>query len=200
MVIKIIYMYIFLRTVIKEERGNSHSHIQWTRHCTWTIHVEPDFVKHHQSEKKGKKGEKQSKGWIIHLAFEMSPFWMMMIHYGKQLTRLMRKTWNEFSVRLELYTIPICGTWRHFNFCYVFISFYLLLYNLGQRTGHFRSFEVQRFSEVPDQLGMAILSVIPENPLRWAFLTQNFNLGIAKISGIPENPVLPNPVYFRKPL
>ena len=53
---------------------------------------------------------------------------------------------------------------------------------------------LQRFSEVPDQLGMAILSVIPENPLLWAFLMQNFNLGIAKMSVIPENPLFPNPV------
>ena len=53
---------------------------------------------------------------------------------------------------------------------------------------------VQRFSEVPDQLGMAILSVTPENPLLWTFLMQNFNLGIAKMSVIPENPVFPNPV------
>ena len=53
---------------------------------------------------------------------------------------------------------------------------------------------VQRFSEVPDQLGMVILSVTPENPLLWAFLMQNFNLGIAKMSVIPENPLFPNPV------
>ena len=55
-------------------------------------------------------------------------------------------------------------------------------------------FIIQRFLEVPDQLGMAILSVIPENPLLWAFLMQNFTLGIAKISSIPENPLFPNPV------
>ena len=36
------------------------------------------------------------------------------------------------------------------------------------------------FSEVPDQLGLAILSVTPEKQLLWAFLMQNFNLGIAK--------------------
>ena len=53
---------------------------------------------------------------------------------------------------------------------------------------------VQRFSEVPDQLGMVILSVTPENPLLWAFLMQNFNLGIAKMSVTPENPLFPNPV------
>ena len=46
---------------------------------------------------------------------------------------------------------------------------------------------VQRFSEVPDQLGMAILSVTPENPLLWAFLMENFNLGIAKISVTTED-------------
>ena len=28
---------------------------------------------------------------------------------------------------------------------------------------------VQRFSEVPDQLAMVVLSVIPENPLLWPF-------------------------------
>ena len=41
---------------------------------------------------------------------------------------------------------------------------------------------------------MAILSVTPENPLLWAFLMENFNLGIAKMSVIPENPLFPNPV------
>ena len=41
---------------------------------------------------------------------------------------------------------------------------------------------------------MTILSVIPENPLLWAFLMQNFNLGIAKMSVIPENQLFPNPV------
>ena len=57
-------------------------------------------------------------------------------------------------------------------------------------------FEVllQRFSEVTDQLGMTILSVIPGNPFLWAFLMENFNLGIAKMSVIPENPLFPNPV------
>ena len=53
---------------------------------------------------------------------------------------------------------------------------------------------VQMFSEVPDQLGMAILSIIPGNPLLWAFLMENFNLGTAKMSVIPENPLFPNPV------
>ena len=53
---------------------------------------------------------------------------------------------------------------------------------------------LQRFSEVPDQLGMAILSIIPGNPLLWTFLMKNFNLGIAKMSVIPENPLFPNPV------
>ena len=46
------------------------------------------------------------------------------------------------------------------------------------------------FSEVPVQLGMAILSVTPENPLLWTFLMQNFNLGIAKMAVIHENPLL----------
>ena len=53
---------------------------------------------------------------------------------------------------------------------------------------------VQMFSEVPDQLGMAILSVIPRNPfyVLWAILMENFHLGIAKMSftleyGISEN-------------
>ena len=55
-------------------------------------------------------------------------------------------------------------------------------------------YELQRFSEVPDQLGMAILFVISGNPLLWAFLMQNFNLGIAKMSVIPENPLFPNPL------
>ena len=41
---------------------------------------------------------------------------------------------------------------------------------------------------------MAILSVTPENPLLWTFLMENFNLGIAKMSVIPENPLFPNPV------
>ena len=44
------------------------------------------------------------------------------------------------------------------------------------------------------KLGMAILSVTPENPLLWAFLMQNFNLGIAKMFVIPEFSVFPNPV------
>ena len=47
---------------------------------------------------------------------------------------------------------------------------------------------IQRFSEVPDQFGMAILSVIPGNLLLWTFLPQNFKLGIAKMSVTPENP------------
>ena len=46
---------------------------------------------------------------------------------------------------------------------------------------------IQRFSEVPAHLGMAILSVIPGNPLLWTFLMQNFNLEIAKISVISES-------------
>ena len=41
---------------------------------------------------------------------------------------------------------------------------------------------------------MAILSVIPGNPLLWAFLMQNFNLGIAKMFVALENPLFPNPV------
>ena len=51
------------------------------------------------------------------------------------------------------------------------------------------------FSEVPDQLGMAILSVTPENQLLWTFLMESFTLGIAKISVILENPVPPKPLY-----
>ena len=54
--------------------------------------------------------------------------------------------------------------------------------------------EVQRFPEVTDQLGMAILSVIPGNPLLWAFLMENFNLGIAKMFVTSENPLFPNPL------
>ena len=57
-----------------------------------------------------------------------------------------------------------------------------------------KRFVIQRFSEVTDRLGMAILSVTPENPLLWAFLMENFNLGIAKMSVTPENPLFPNPV------
>ena len=53
---------------------------------------------------------------------------------------------------------------------------------------------LQRFSEVTDQLGMAIFSVTLENPLLWAFLMEFFNLGIAKMSVTPENPLFPNPV------
>ena len=41
---------------------------------------------------------------------------------------------------------------------------------------------------------MANLSATPENPLLWAFLMENFNLGMAKMSVIPENPLFPNPV------
>ena len=55
-------------------------------------------------------------------------------------------------------------------------------------------YKVQRFSVVTDQMGMAILSVIPGNPLLWAILMENFNLGIAKC------PLLPKIRYFRKPL
>ena len=55
-------------------------------------------------------------------------------------------------------------------------------------------FHIQRFSEVTDQSGMAILSVIPGNPLLWAFLMEIFNLGIVKTSVTPENPLFPNPV------
>ena len=46
---------------------------------------------------------------------------------------------------------------------------------------------VQRFSEVPDQLGMAILSVIPGNPLLWTFFNEKFQFGDCK-----------NVNYFRK--
>ena len=55
-------------------------------------------------------------------------------------------------------------------------------------------YPLQRFSEVPDQLGFAILSVTPENPLLWPFLTLNLNLGITKMSVTSENPLFPNPV------
>ena len=48
---------------------------------------------------------------------------------------------------------------------------------------------LQRFSEVTDQLVMAILSVTPENSLLWAFLMENFKLGISKMSVTPENPL-----------
>ena len=41
---------------------------------------------------------------------------------------------------------------------------------------------------------MTILCVTPGNPLLWTFLMENFNLGIAKMSVIPENPLFPNPV------
>ena len=41
---------------------------------------------------------------------------------------------------------------------------------------------------------MAILSVIPGNPLLWAFLMENFDLGIVKTSATPENLLFPNPV------
>ena len=41
---------------------------------------------------------------------------------------------------------------------------------------------------------MAILSIIPGNPLVRTFLMQNFNFGIAKMSQIPENPLFPNPL------
>ena len=57
-----------------------------------------------------------------------------------------------------------------------------------------RGAKIQRFSEIPDQVGMSILSVIPENLLLWAFLMQNINFGITKMSVIPENLVFPNPV------
>ena len=36
---------------------------------------------------------------------------------------------------------------------------------------------------------MAIVSAIPGNPVLWTFLMQNFNLGIAKMSVIPQNPL-----------
>ena len=49
---------------------------------------------------------------------------------------------------------------------------------------------IQRFSEVPDQSGMAVLSITPENPLLGTFLMEIFNLGIAKMSLFP-NPLLP---------
>ena len=48
--------------------------------------------------------------------------------------------------------------------------------------------------EVFRKFRISILTVTPENPLIWAFLMQNFNLGIAKLSVIPENPLFPNPV------
>ena len=51
---------------------------------------------------------------------------------------------------------------------------------------------IQRFSEVTDQLGTAILSVTPEYPLLWPYLMQNLNLGIAKMSIISQNQLFPN--------
>ena len=65
--------------------------------------------------------------------------------------------------------------------------------SLKMSLNHIRSL-LQRFSEVPDQLGLAILSAIPGNPLLWTFLMYNFNLGIAKMSVTSENPLFPNPV------
>ena len=56
---------------------------------------------------------------------------------------------------------------------------------------------VQSFSEVPDQLGMFILSLIPANTLLWTFSMENFNLGIAKMFVILENPVFKNPVILK---
>ena len=52
---------------------------------------------------------------------------------------------------------------------------------------------VQRFSEVTDQLGMAILYGISGKSLYWTFLINNFNLAIAKKSIIRIHPVIPNP-------
>ena len=54
-------------------------------------------------------------------------------------------------------------------------------------------FSIQRFSEVTDQSGMAIESVIPGNPLLWVLLMQSFKMGISRMSVIPENLLFPNP-------
>ena len=42
--------------------------------------------------------------------------------------------------------------------------------------GEFLCRDVQSFSEVTDQLGMVVLSVIPGNPFLWTFLMENFHL------------------------
>ena len=39
---------------------------------------------------------------------------------------------------------------------------------------------------------MASLSLTPDNLLLWTFLMKNSNLGIAEMSVIPENPLFPN--------
>ena len=53
---------------------------------------------------------------------------------------------------------------------------------------------IQRFSEVLDHVGLAVLSIIPGNSKLWTILMENFNLGIGKMSLTFENPLLPNPV------
>ena len=44
----------------------------------------------------------------------------------------------------------------------------------------FKKSKVQRFLEVTDQFGMAILSVIPGNPLVWTFQSESEKSGISE--------------------
>ena len=49
---------------------------------------------------------------------------------------------------------------------------------------------VQRFSEVPDQSGMSILSVTPGNPVTLSFHNGKCQFGDCKIVPLVPNPVL----------
>ena len=77
---------------------------------------------------------------------------------------------------IEIHTYQIC-------------NYFMLL--LSQTS--YSLFRLQRFSEVPDHLGLAILSIIPGNPKTLGFLMENFNLVIGKIRYFRIR-------YFRKPL
>ena len=77
---------------------------------------------------------------------------------------------------------------KHFQtLCYFPIESYAMLSGFG-------CIILQRFSEVTDQLGMAVLSIIPGNPLLWAFYCEISVWGLPKCPLFPENPLFPNPV------
>ena len=69
-----------------------------------------------------------------------------------------------------------------------------LIGHFSQSTNHMEYTEVFGSRR---SVGTAIASVIPGNPLHWAFLKQNLNLGMVKMSVIPKNPLFLNPVLLK---
>ena len=66
-------------------------------------------------------------------------------------------------ININLGRLGHSGCWDPYKFCH-FNPCHLLV-SKCKICGHFVNLLAQRFSEVPAQLGMAILFVIPENPL-----------------------------------